>query len=430
MTMKATTYSKQGMRTLLATMLAVFALVAACALAPASAFAATGSISLQYSSTETQEGIADLQVNAYRIAAIEGENYVLAPNFASLSELLGWNDGSIAISNDAAWLAEQAETMDAYIRAGGPAPDATGSTNASGALVLDGIEEGLILVLPVGDGVHKFTSTLVALDGRASLNIAAEPKVVTPFNPTTEVKVVKHWSGDSASDRPASVKVQLVCDNEKYGDVVELSDANGWTNTWTGLDARETHQWDVMEIDAPAGYAVRITESNSTFTITNTIKTTTVTISKQEVGGGPELPGATLIVKDADGNTIEQWVSGTEPRRISLKPGTYTLTEITAPDGYEIAETITFRVNANGTTDVLQDGKWVDAANHVVMFDAPTDNPPTVPPTTVNTPPTTVTGKLPQTGQLWWPVPVLFCAGLVAIGAGRIVSTRSARATK
>ena len=32
--------------------------------------------------------------------------------------------------------------------------------------------------------------------------------------------------------------------------------------------------------------------------------------------------------------------------------------------------------------------------------------------------------KLPQTGQLWWPVPLLFCAGLIFVAAGLIIRRR------
>ena len=34
-------------------------------------------------------------------------------------------------------------------------------------------------------------------------------------------------------------------------------------------------------------------------------------------------------------------------------------------------------------------------------------------------------GKLPQTGQLWWPVPVLTCVGLICVGCGLIRRRRN-----
>lgn len=87
---------------------------------------------------------------------------------------------------------------------------------------------------------------------------------------------------------------------------------------------------------------------------------TKVSISKKDVTTGEELPGATLIIKDSEGNTVEEWVSTDEPHYIEKLPiGKYTLTEVTAPDGYECAETITFEVKDTG--DIQQ----------VEMFDAP-----------------------------------------------------------
>ena len=76
-----------------------------------------------------------------------------------------------------------------------------------------------------------------------------------------------------------------------------------------------------------------------------------VTISKTDAATTKELPGAELIVRNADGKVVESWTSGTEPTRIQLEPGTYTLTEITAPKGYKVAETITFTVDENGLVD-------------------------------------------------------------------------------
>ena len=55
---------------------------------------------------------------------------------------------------------------------------------------------------------------------------------------------------------------------------------------------------------------------------------------------------------DKDGNVIEEWVSANEPHYIEAKliaGKTYTLREITAPDGYNTAEDIEFTVNADGS---------------------------------------------------------------------------------
>ena len=62
-----------------------------------------------------------------------------------------------------------------------------------------------------------------------------------------------------------------------------------------------------------------------------------------------ELPGATLVIKDANGKEIDRWVSTNEVHYVELEKGTYTLTEVIAPKGYVLStETITFTVDENG----------------------------------------------------------------------------------
>lgn len=78
--------------------------------------------------------------------------------------------------------------------------------------------------------------------------------------------------------------------------------------------------------------------------------TTEVQISKVDATTGEELPGATLTVKDSNGQVIDTWVSGEEPHIIyGLEPGVYTLTEEIAPEGYILStETIEFEIKADG----------------------------------------------------------------------------------
>ena len=85
--------------------------------------------------------------------------------------------------------------------------------------------------------------------------------------------------------------------------------------------------------------------------------TTKVRISKQDITTGEELPGAKLQVIDKDGNVIFEWISTNEPHYIEAKliaGEKYILREITAPNGYEIAENVEFTVNADGSvTEVV-----------------------------------------------------------------------------
>lgn len=146
---------------------------------------------------------------------------------------------------------------------------------------------------------------------------------------------------------------------------------------------------------------------NGNVTITNTHvpvipedpKTTDVTFSKVEVNGSAELPGASLKVVEGEtadgqiatdaktGETLE-WVSSNTAKIYSLSEGAYTMVESQAPAGYELAESITFRVTADGQVEVKgTDGSWTNQADATIkMEDAktpvipekPQSNTPTV----------------------------------------------------
>ena len=90
------------------------------------------------------------------------------------------------------------------------------------------------------------------------------------------------------------------------------------------------------------------------------IEKPSIIISKQDITTKEELPGASLKVTKDD-VVIDEWVSTSEKHEIKdLEDGTYILTEITAPDGYEVAESITFTV---------ENGKV--SSNEIIMYDAP-----------------------------------------------------------
>ncbi|MCQ2528406.1 MAG: hypothetical protein MJ108_04730, partial [Saccharofermentans sp.] len=82
------------------------------------------------------------------------------------------------------------------------------------------------------------------------------------------------------------------------------------------------------------------------------------------------LDGAEFVITDSEGTTVATWTSTTSADEIADKlyaGKTYTLTETTAPKGYEKAAPITFSINENGK--VVIDGTEV-ADNTIVVEDA------------------------------------------------------------
>lgn len=159
------------------------------------------------------------------------------------------------------------------------------------------------------------------------------------------------------------------------GATLRITDKNG--NPVEGVDdwvsTTEPHvimgklnggqEYILTEVAAPSGYVmaepVHFTVSNEPVgpgqdyhePVYMKDDTTKVQFSKIAITGGAELPGAKLSLKDAEGNVVEEWTSGDKPHLIEGKltaGASYTLTEITAPQGYEVAENITFKVGTDG----------------------------------------------------------------------------------
>ena len=212
-------------------------------------------------------------------------------------------------------------------------------------------------------------------------------------------------------NKPITVEVSKVdvYGEELIGADMQLENADGeiideWISDGTNhvVSKLGAGEYVLKEIAAPDGYVIatdikftvdvygNITVENVEATVTSengnplivmVDDTTKVQISKQDITTGEELPGATLQIIDEDGNVVEEWVSTDEAHFIEGKliaGKEYTLKEIIAPEGYEIANEIKFTVNADGTV------------TEVVMYDEHTPDLETPPTVTIDTPHTGV----------------------------------------
>lgn len=108
--------------------------------------------------------------------------------------------------------------------------------------------------------------------------------------------------------------------------------------------------YTVEETKAPAGYeksdeiyefTVNKDNRDATITIENTPIEKLVNILKVDAATGNPLSGATLVVKDSDGNVVEEFVTTTEPHTITgLEDGEYTVEEVEAPEGYNKSDEV------------------------------------------------------------------------------------------
>ena len=141
---------------------------------------------------------------------------------------------------------------------------------------------------------HEYAYTVVeeAVPGYATSVNGTD--IVNSYTPgKTSVTVTKAWADANNQDgiRPASVKAQLYADGKPLGDPVELSEANGWTHTWTGLFMKEAGKdvaYTVKEASVPKGYEASVAgDAKAGYTLTNAHEpeTVSVPVEKKWVGG-------------------------------------------------------------------------------------------------------------------------------------------------
>ena len=215
----------------------------------------------------------------------------------------------------------------------------------------------------------------------------------------------------TAVNKPITIEISKVnvYGEELIGAEMQLIDSEDnvvdeWVSDGTNhvVSKLGAGEYVLKEIAAPDGYVIaadikfsvdvygnvtvenvdsKAVSDNGDPLITMVDDTTKVQISKQDITTGEELPGATLQIIDEDGNVVEEWVSTDEAHLVEGKliaGKEYTLREIIAPDGYEIANEIKFTVNEDGSV------------TEVVMYDEHTPDLETPPTVTIDTPNTGV----------------------------------------
>ncbi len=308
-----------------------------------------------------------------------------------------------------------AQTMAGYAAADNIEYDAAAETDTSGSLLFSSLKPALYLVTGAAVTVGSYTYTpspfLVCLpsyqDDEWIYDVQTEVKYDTLYHgggggggggggaSTLTRKALKAWKNDDKSARPDSVSVTLLKNGSAY-DTVTLSDDNNWRFTWSNLDINA--DWQLVENDVPSGYTVTVGKDGITFLVTNTY-------------GGAEAQSSPAPADPSAGDTNTP--SGGDDTSgggdNSSSDG-----ETTLPSGGATAPPN----NNDGTVDIPSGGA------------TPSPQYPNIPPLP-NSPNYTTNGasqagnnassengKLPQTGLLWWPVPLLAGAGTVIFAIG------------
>ena len=318
--------------------------------------------------------LSGMQWKIYRVAEITKNGYVLSGDFGRYHvDLIDMSKENISAA---------AQTLESYAIADKKNPLATASADSSGTVVFQGLKKGLYLALGSLYEAEPFyydpAPILVEVgDGTES----AYPKIsrATLTDEVSSYTVRKVWldNDDSFEVRPVYVTVDVYKDGELF-DTVTLNEENNWQYRWESEN--KLTEWLVIEREIPTEYEVRIEYNEKQYLIRN--------------------------------------------RHISVKKWDDVI-ETTAPISGTTVTTYTTTVTetATGTATGSRpdtDGKITSSSSSVSSTSSTSATKNNVN-TTTQKQSASSGGKLPQTGQLWWPIIPLVFGGAILIVLGFIL---------
>lgn len=290
-----------------------------------------------------------------------------------------------------------AATLETEAITRGFTPDATGVADENGRVRFSDLRPGLYLLsgkrYRIGDTTYVPNAILVEISantGDADLNVFPKMELRSLSVSESHFIARKVWVNDEdyPEDRPAEVELDIYKDGVFYESAI-LNEENGWEKSWYGDTNAD---WRVGEARVAENYTVVYLRDETEFLIENTYTPWYHSSSTNEWGSSPPWEGTT----PPEGSTTTTVGTGTAD-------GSGSSTE-TTPTG-ALTNASRTGTQTNETTSATQ---TATATIYVPPANPPGNNPP----------PNETIEKLPQTGQLWWPVPILGLAGIILLTVG------------
>lgn len=222
--------------------------------------------------------------------------------------------------------------------------------------------------LPV-DG-NYYVKELYAPDGFVTTN--EEQDFTFEYAGAEQAEVSYDFTFENEATTVELTKSDLTTGDELPGAHLKVTDEDGnVVDEW--VSAEEAHvikelvvgkTYTMTETKPADGY---VTAESIEFTIENTAEiqnhemkddVTKVQISKTDITGDQEIPGAKLTILDENDQVVESWTSTEEPHYVEKLPiGRYTLREEQAPKGFILTADVSFEVKDTGEiqTVVMKD---------------------------------------------------------------------------
>lgn len=159
------------------------------------------------------------------------------------------------------------------------------TTDEDGIAILKGLGQGAYILketnAPEGikydpNNPETRTFEITPTDSEGKLfNIYNEKEELPPVPETTDITVTKEWEdyeGNIITAPVKSINVQLLKDNEKYGEEIELNESNSWTYKFENLELTDlngqAYQYTVAELDSDGNIVEdRITLEDNTYKV-------------------------------------------------------------------------------------------------------------------------------------------------------------------
>lgn len=362
--------------------------------------------------------LSGMDWNLYKVSSSKkDEKFILEGDFANYKVSL--KDLSTT-SN----MLDVANTLENYAILDKIVPINYGTTNDDGVVSFADLEVGLYLLsgksVIIDDKKYTPSAMLIEVqeNKETSFVLTTYPKfnVNTVSNKEVNYSVKKMWLNDdnNLEQRPDDIIIELY-KNEVLYTSVHLNDSNNWEYSWTSTDVSN---WRVKEVSVPENYVViyknneveylvvniRSTDDDDKHNQTNSNSlnsdTTTTNISTLVSASSiTKMTTSTTSIISNNTNVISN--TNVTKDTTSSNSGTSTSTDIT---------TTTIDTNISTSNNVSTVNTNVsNNSNNINNTSNSKNNGTTI---------SSDSSKLPQTGQNWFPVPILILSGTILIAIG------------
>ena len=263
----------------------------------------------------------------------------------------------------------------------------TFTTDGAGTIYIEDLAPGEYTVT---EQESELTTRYEIPAGQTVTVTAEEATTVEFYNQLLRGKITGHKTG--AEQAPLKGVTFGLFDAK----AVEFSAENAIATTETDANGEFSFEapygnYQVAELETVPGYvtlkeSINVELGKTDVDLEDIANSQTVVhFSKVDKDTGEELPGVVLELYAPDGSLLDTWETSDIPHVIPGLPvgEGYVLREVTAPEGFEVAEDVTFRVE--DTTEIqtitMEDEKTPDQPEEPETPDEPDEPTPSVPQT-------------------------------------------------